>query len=120
MIFGSTMKKLKKLEEVDPESVRRANTFFSIPVPAKDTGSSTSAVSGNSKTRLAALPIVRQPGQLTAQAAQLGEVHPAGLAVANQMNPWRLVYVVTLALATLVIIQLLLLTGGTRPGRERS
>ena len=25
---------LKKLEEVDPESVRRANTFFSIPVPS--------------------------------------------------------------------------------------
>ena len=58
---------LKKLEEIDPESVRRANTFFSIPVPAKDTGSDTSAKPEKSDRQLVVLPIVRQPGQPTAE-----------------------------------------------------
>ncbi|MDA8745748.1 hypothetical protein N9N28_14030 [Rubripirellula amarantea] len=30
---------IKKLEEIDPESVKRANTFFSVPVPARDSSS---------------------------------------------------------------------------------
>ena len=34
---------LKKIEKIDPESVRRANTFFSIPVPARDKGTSSSS-----------------------------------------------------------------------------
>ena len=34
------------------------------------------------------------------------------------MNPWRLVYVLSLALATVVIIQVLLLTGGARAGGQ--
>ncbi len=111
---------LKKLEEVDPESVRRANTFFSIPVPAKDTGANTSALPESSQQRLVALPIVRQPGQLTAEAGKIGAVQPPALAAAGPMNPWRLVYVLSLALATVVIVQVLLLTGGAGPvsGRD--
>jgi hypothetical protein len=107
-------KALEKLEKVDPESVRRANTFFSIPVPAKDTGSNTSALPNKSSQRLVALPIVRQPGQLTAQAVSIKPPTAAPGAAAARMNPWRLGYVLALALATVVIIQVLLLTGGAR------
>lgn len=106
-------KALKKLEEVDPESVRRANTFFSIPVPAKDTGTNTSsALPSDDDDRLSALPIVRQPGQLTAQAGSVQT--PRTVAAGGPMNPWRLVYVLGLALATVMIVQVLLLTGGAR------
>ena len=98
---------LKELEKVDPESVRRANTFFTIPVPAKETGANTSAISPETDSSLAAtLP---KSGQLTAQA---GNVKTPALAADAQMNPWRLVYVLALALATIVIIQILVLTGG--------
>ena len=68
---------LKKLEEVDPESVRRANTFFSIPVPARDTGTSnsSSAVDRDTEHRFAALGTsvparpIGKPGRPTADAA---------------------------------------------------
>ncbi len=42
--LDSAKEALKKVEKVDPESVRRANTFFSIPVPARDAGSSSSSM----------------------------------------------------------------------------
>ena len=41
--LDSAKKALKKIEKIDPESVRRANTFFSIPVPARDKGTSSSS-----------------------------------------------------------------------------
>lgn len=97
---------LAKLEEIDPESVRRANTFFTIPVPAKDTTepeTSTSDASDRSTDDLAALPVV------ASDSASGGQLN-AG------MNPWRLVYVLALGLGTVVIAQILLLTGGPYPG----
>ena len=50
--LDSAKEALKKIEKIDPESVRRANTFFSIPVPARDKGSSSSSIG-----RDAALPL---------------------------------------------------------------
>lgn len=41
--LDSAKEALKKVEEIDPESVRRANTFFTIPVPARDKGTSSSS-----------------------------------------------------------------------------
>lgn len=41
--LDSAKEALKKIEKIDPESVRRANTFFSIPVPARDKGTSSSS-----------------------------------------------------------------------------
>lgn len=52
--LDSAKEALKKIEEIDPESVRRANTFFSIPVPARDKGSSSSSVQDESFGRYAA------------------------------------------------------------------
>lgn len=110
---------IKKLEKVDPESVRRANTFFSIPVPVRDTGSSDSAVRRAKAGKVARMPELKtgpnlQPGQATADATPLAVSVKPAVAVASAMNPWRLAYVMGLALATLTIAQFLLLSGGSR------
>lgn len=51
--LDSAKEALKKIEEIDPESVRRANTFFSIPVPARDKGSSSSSIQTISPKQIA-------------------------------------------------------------------
>jgi hypothetical protein len=105
---------LKKVEEVDPESVRRANTFFTIPVPARDTGSSSSSVRRDTEDRLAVvLPAPGAKGPPTADARPFPAA--ASLPVADAMNPWRLAYVMALALCTFMIAQFLLLSGGPQP-----
>lgn len=109
---------LKKVEEIDPESVRRANTFFSIPVPARDTGASSSSIMRDSDDRVvAALPASGgSKGPPTADANGLPAT-PA-MAVSQSMNPWRLAYVLALALSTFMIAQFLLLSGGPHPNPE--
>ena len=106
---------LKKLEKVDPESVRRANTFFSIPVPARDTGASSSSVIRDSDDRaIVAIPTDGTTGPPTADALPLPAAAPLAVA-APTMNPWRLAYVLALAFCTLVIAHYLLLSGGPYP-----
>ncbi|GAA4462802.1 hypothetical protein [Novipirellula rosea] len=134
---------LKELEKVDPESVKRANTFFSIPVPAKDTtkpntsaipkadestvanaasGFPNSSIAADSPTgdrsdreaihanrRLADRPVL---GRLTAANSPLAAASLASQTSTTPANPWRLAYVVSLALSTIMIGQFLLLSGG--------
>jgi hypothetical protein len=108
---------LKKVEEVDPESVRRANTFFSIPVPTRDTGSSSSSIIRDSDERATvAIPAAGSMGPPTADAMPLPTA-PA-ISVATTMNPWRFAYVLGLALSTLMIAQFLLLSGGPHPSSD--
>ena len=110
---------LKKLEEVDPESVRRANTFFSIPVPARDTGSSNSSLSKDSQLQFAfsgdSPSWPTKPGQPTADLSPIPSAAISPSHAINGMNPWRLAYVLALALATVMIAQFLLLSGGSQP-----
>ena len=126
-------KALKKLEEIDPESVRRANTFFSIPVPSRETGKTdaSSAVDRDSDSKLAAVSgtnrpdkpelgvhqgvVAVKPGEATAALASAAPLNMMELE--NGMNPWRLGYVITLALVTIMIVQYLLLSGGAQPVR---
>ena len=134
---------LKKLEAIDPESVRRANTFFSIPVPSREAGKSDSsssvdqgpagkfsgrdAHSDREETELGLdkRSVFAKPGQATAA------LSPAALSTAalgstaltpnpvlkNGMNSWRLGYVLSLAVATIMIVQFLLLSGGAQPAK---
>ncbi len=135
---------LEKCKEVDPESVRRANTFFSIPkpddsganpassaLPAEDDDVAIAAASaatgkpqadrqlGAPPNRGSALGAVT-PGQrqassgsLVAQSGPRPSVPAAAIpSAAEPLNPWRLVYVLALASATVMIAQYLLLTGG--------
>ena len=123
---------LKKLEEVDPESVRRANTFFSIPVPARDTSDSNSSLPSKDDEKVAVAIGVpstpTKPGQPTAAVKPGLEANlspaistatvfstPSG---GELMNPWRLAYVLALALTTMMIVQFLLLSGGAQPTGE--
>lgn len=123
---------IEELEKVDPESVRRANTFFTVPVPARDTGSSSSSIQrlpGQRPNETAQVPMI---GQKTANANGVGlqaAVSPPMFKTAGAvsapivgtktgMNLWRLAYVVVLALATVMIAQFLLLSGGSRPSVE--
>lgn len=110
---------LKKLEEVDPESVRRANTFFSIPVPARDTGSSSSAIPQDSDQKLAfpgdTSSWPAKIGQQTASTSPLPTPAISSGDSINSLNPWRLAYVLALALATVMVAQFLLLSGGSQP-----
>jgi len=125
---------LKKLEAIDPESVRRANTFFSIPVPSRETGESDSSSSLDRDTqgkfsgagtfsdrdRMDGQPVFAQPGQATAalSPATLGATTlMSNTRLEDGMNPWRLGYVLSLALATIMIVQFLLLSGGTQPAK---
>ena len=124
---------LKKLEEVDPESVRRANTFFSIPVPSRETGKSDSNSSldrksdsklvggfsasggGFGKGGFGDEGILAKPGQPIAAIGPLATAQAPSSG--QEMNPWRLTYVLGLALATVMIVQFLLLSGGAQPAR---
>lgn len=111
---------IAELEKIDPESVKRANTFFSIPVPARDTTGSQSSVTRPAKAQIArnvpgalALPI--RPGQKTASVSTIaGATVVPPLAATEPMNPWRLAYVLVLAMATVMIAQFLLLSGGSQ------
>ena len=116
---------IKKLEKVDPEAVRRAKTFFSIPVPARDTSGDGTAVSTPSSNRYVSLPIVLPGTDLQTDPPIAGEVHQVGQLTASAAviqvpaisnaapaNPWRIVTVLAMALATIMISQFLLLTGG--------
>ncbi|TWU42703.1 hypothetical protein Poly41_10030 [Novipirellula artificiosorum] len=132
-------KLLEELEKVDPDSIKRANSFFSIPVPAQDTSESETSIQrktdrktvqrseNESKKPAAMLTRVGPPAQKgplapngtvgTGIAAPdpvgFGERKAAGLGpMAATPNPWRLAYVVSLALSTIMIGQFLLLSGG--------
>ncbi len=130
---------IKKLEEVDPESVRRANTFFAIPVPAKEAIPSSSSIqrpkthqfaeidkssSRRSKLSLAnaAAPVVATPLKTDQPSANSSPLAiPASPAPAIMlMNPWRLANVLAMLLCTVMIVQFLLLTGGKQASRSPS
>jgi hypothetical protein len=106
---------LKKLEEVDPDAVKRANTFFSIPVPAQDTGAKESAIRLPSDLLYAGGGVAAKPGQPTASVRPLRDAPTAQSNLSDPANPWRLANVVALALASIMIAQFLLLSGGPQP-----
>lgn len=104
-------KAIEELEKIDPEAVRRAKTFFPIPVPvrkkADDESTSQSAPQGSklaSGKRYAA--VIDDPSRDFASPMILAET----------ANPWDLGYVITTALASIILILFLVLTGGPATG----
>ncbi len=116
---------LKKLEEVDPESVKRANTFFSIPVPARDTSGDGTSVGQPSKRAVVSTfqnqstTIFRSGHRTALHVPKLSMVAsvPMIKPVFAAMNPWRFASVLSMAIATVMIAQFLLLSGGAPPVR---
>lgn len=121
---------IEKLQEIDPEAVKRANTFFSIPTPARDTGNEPAAddtsgvVPGTADTPLSLVPqrplpaaglrtAYRAEFRPGAQTAALDAIGPLpALARSPYANPWQIGYVLALGFATIMIAQFLVLTGG--------
>ena len=109
-------KALEELKKVDPESVKRANTFFSIPVPAKEqpsTGVQSSTRPSARPSTSASTALSFSEGPLAANGTSAAV--PAFLPVSDPgqaVNPWRLACVVLLSFTTLVLGQYLVLSGG--------
>jgi hypothetical protein len=117
-------KAIEELEKIDPEAVRRAKTFFPIPVPTRskpsdDTTSASEPVLQGllSGTRLAAVT-PRAPMTPLAASGQGRAAEPPRQTIlaTTAMNPWDLGYVITLALASVVLLLFLVLTGGPASG----
>ncbi|MCO8123612.1 hypothetical protein NHH03_17840 [Stieleria sp. TO1_6] len=128
---------IAELEKIDPDAVRRAKTFFPVPVPVRAKPSDGAAIESPTSKHLVGLNSVpsgpTQPGMLPPvvanhrYAAVMPEVakqvvldvrpeigNPAILA--QTANPWDLSYVLTTALATIILILFLVLTGGSATG----
>ena len=104
---------IKKLEEIDPESVRRANSFFAIPVPAREAPPTSSQVLPESELLFATATV--RPGEPTASVAA---IPTASGRPSVTSNPWRMGYVLLLAMASVMIGHFLLLAGGAHPAGE--
>lgn len=125
---------IEELEKIDPEAVRRAKTFFPIPVPVRskpseDTTSQAAPVPHKlqSGTRYAAIAPVAgiaaaDPAGPVADrsvaAGGNGQIDSIGnrTILATATNPWDLGYVITIALASIVLALFLVLTGGPATG----
>lgn len=104
---------LEKLQKIDPDSVRRASSFFPIPIPQPPAQPETSYRLPKKNDRLASaqtagavdfLPVIRATGRYPV--AALPPVSTANLA--------KMVVVSLMAFATMVIALYLILSGGTR------
>lgn len=106
---------MEKLKEVDPESVRRASSFFSVPIPkAPEDPQSSYRVPVRDGERLAyAVPLTWLDNSSFDGALQLG-----GAAAAPALNRTRWVIVSTIAFATAMLLPLRVLAGGGRLSSE--
>lgn len=107
---------IEELEKIDPEAVRRAKTFFPIPVPTRVKATDDKA------SQLIPAPVELKRGSRYAAVVQTSGNEIAGNDLGNGVilaaasNPWDLGYVITIALATIVLILFLVLTGGPATG----
>lgn len=120
---------LEKLEEIDPEAVKRANTFFTAPVPPADKTPSTSDARREGLVPLAKVSseLPRATSEPMASAAELtfgggrgdADGRSAGGASAVAVpNRWRMLSVMATAAASLLIFGYLLICGGPQPRAE--
>ena len=99
---------LEKLEEVDPESVRRANTFFSIPVPKENADSKSSAAERHDDERLAGHDLATFAPFYSIEKLDGSRNDVVGEPLAFGKRT-------VTALSTTMIAHFLLLTGGAKP-----
>lgn len=120
---------IDELEKIDPDAVRRAKTFFPIPVPVREKPSeqSTSQSAGPAVGRdVAELGPAADHGIPHRRYAALAAAEPVGGVIAESrilaepMNPWDLGYVLLTALVSIVLLLFLVLTGGPATGQVAS
>jgi hypothetical protein len=103
---------LEKLKEIDPESVRRANTFFSIPVPARDVQPEESSFRPQRPQSDVQPPLPRYFEPVASNSTRPTVQIPVAAIDALPANPQPLLTVMGMAIATLAISFFLLLSGG--------
>lgn len=121
-------KAIEELEKIDPEAVRRAKTFFPVPVPVRakpgdDTtssvvpaGATTKPNSLKSGQRYAAVAAAETgPVAVLNAGSRPVERNPTAI-LAETTNPWDLGYVITISLVSIVLVMFLVLTGGPATG----
>lgn len=112
---------MEKLKEIDPDAVKRANTFFTAPVPPADSGSSTSMVVPTTMPESSTgFPEMVLAGSGAKGALADSRILPSKTAVATPMllatpNPLRVLSVLLTAGMTLLIVAYLLISGGPQP-----
>jgi hypothetical protein len=109
---------METLKEIDPDAVKRANTFFSAPVPPAESTGETSLHrrQWSDAARLAEFEMGSPP--LAAGLAPLS-LGLSPVVSAEGPNPVRLLCVVATAAATLMILGFLVLSGGPQPRAVR-
>lgn len=117
-------KAMETLKEIDPEAVKRANTFFAAPVPPSEKTPSTSSLPAEIEK---VGRIAQRPGDVSGLSGPLAAAVPAmtslrGTSVAatssaGMMIPNRfwLVTVLGTVVSTLMIIGYLVISGGPQP-----
>jgi hypothetical protein len=103
---------LEKLKEIDPESVRRANTFFSIPVPARDVQPEESSFRPQRPQSDLQPPLPRYFEPVASNSTRPTVQIPVAAIDALPANPPPLLTVLAMVIATLAISFFLLLSGG--------
>jgi hypothetical protein len=109
-------KAMKELEEIDPDAVRRAKTFFPIPVPVRSKESDGASVTPKIGVRYAAATVGDATGRDGRQAGLVSASPARSAKMVAAMNPWDLGYVLALACLTIGLAQFLILTGGPATG----
>ncbi|WP_202617362.1 hypothetical protein [Roseimaritima sediminicola] len=115
---------LKRLEEIDPESVRRSNIFFAKPIADPKPGPKETSSTGPAASQ--PIAVAANPAQLARSGQAVADAHPLAAVAAGGMVPAGLtrratgsvanrlaaLNVVMLALATMLIVAWLTLTSG--------
>lgn len=103
---------LEKLREIDPESIRRASSFFSIPIPQAPAQPETSFRLPKKNEQLASAKTAGVVDFLPAWRAS-GRYPAAVLPPVSAVNLAKMIVVSLMAFATVVISLYLILSGGT-------
>ncbi len=107
---------IDKIKEQDPEGYRRANMYFAIPMPSYQKEPD-SPKDDDSKREDSEKPEGAEGTKESRETDNPEDSPKQEDAAANDaaLNPWRLGYVLTLAIGTFTIAPFLLLTGGSPP-----
>lgn len=100
---------IDELTKIDPEAVRRANTFYSVPVPARETQGDQSSIWPPKINRALASNQIAGDFDIAVGSPHRGP--------GSFVNRWQLASVLAMALVTTTLVAWLVLTGGGSASR---
>lgn len=122
---------MEKLKEIDPEAVKRANTYFTAPVPPAEKQPTSSDARPVDEVKIAkvstGVPVAKAAGLPLAKAGPLADARPLAFAAdrhdperaaslgLRMPNRWQMLSVMATTSASLLIFGYLLISGGPQP-----